>query len=71
MIPFLKELVTQEDKISKPNSNSNIRQGLLNLREGRRNSVGSWGMLLSQDSQLPTAESNSNFNGKEIYWKDN
>lgn len=71
VIPFLKELITQENKVSKPNSKSNMFQGLSHLRKGRRNSVGSWGMLLSQDSQLTTTESNSNFHRKEIYWKEN
>lgn len=38
MIPFLKELITQENKVSKPNSKSNMFQGLLYIRKGRRDS---------------------------------
>ena len=71
VIPFLKEFITQENKVSKPNSKSNMFQGLFYIRKGRRDSVDSWGMLLNQDSQLTTRESNSNFHGKEIYWKEN
>lgn len=67
MIPSPKELIPQEDKIRKPNSKSSMHQGLLNSRKGRKCTVGSRGLLLSQDSQLPTTESNSNFSRKEIY----
>lgn len=51
-----------------PTQSSTWTKGV-NLRKGTRITVGSKGVLLNGDSQLPTTESNSNLNRKETCWK--